>query len=56
MILVHKIHRQKENCLSGAQILTSKYLTRIDDGMKIDCTSDIINVLEETVRNNDIVL
>ena len=31
--------------------LTSRYQSRIDDGMHIDCTSDMINVLEEIVRN-----
>ena len=56
MVFVHGIHRQKEYCLSVAQILTSRYQSRIDDGKQIDCTSDMINVLEETVRNNDIVL
>ena len=33
MIIVHGIHRQKEYCLSVAQILTSRYQSRIDDGM-----------------------
>ena len=49
MIFVHGIHKQKEYCLSFAQSQT-------DDRMQIECTSDMINVLEETVRNNDIVL
>ena len=31
--------------------LTSKYQSRIDDGMQIDCTPDMINVLEEVARN-----
>ena len=56
MVFVHGIHRQKEYCLSVAQILTSKYQSRIDDGMYIDCTSDMINEEEETVQKNDIVL
>ena len=56
MILVHGIHRQKEYCLSVVQILTSKYQSRIDDGMQIDCTSEMINVLEEVARNNKFVL
>ena len=31
--------------------------SRIDDGMEVDCTSDMINEFEEeTVRNNDSVL
>ena len=56
VILVHGIHRQKEHCLSVAQILTSRYQSRIDDGMLIDCTSDMIIVLEEVALNNHIVL
>ena len=56
MILVHRIHRQKEYCLSVAQILTSRCQSRIDDGMQIDGTSDRINALEEVARNNNIVL
>ena len=56
VILVHGIHKQKEQCLPVVQILTSKYQSRIDDGMQIDCTSDMINVLEEVARNNHIVL
>ena len=56
MIFVHGIHRQKDYCLSVVQILTSRYQSRIDDGMLIDCTSDMINVLEEVARNNYIVL
>ena len=47
---------QKEYCLSVAQILTSWYQSRIDDGMYVDCTSDMRNVLEEVPRNQDIVL
>ena len=56
MVFVHGIHKQKEYCLSVAQTLTSRYQSRIDDGMQIDCTSDMINVLEEAARNNNIVL
>ena len=47
MILVHRIHRQEEYCLSVAQTLTSRYFSRTDDRMQIDCTSDMIYVLEE---------
>ena len=53
---VHRIHRQKEYCLSVAQILTSGYLSRVDDRMQIENTSDMVNVLEEVARNNNIVL
>ena len=54
MVFVHGIYRQKEYCLSVAQILTSRYQSRIDDGMQIDCTSDVINVLEEVARNHNL--
>ena len=33
VFFVHRIHRQKEYCLSVAQILTSRYQSWIDDGM-----------------------
>ena len=54
--LVPGIHREKVHCLSVVQILSSRYQSRIDDGMSIDCTSDMINVLEEVALNNHIVL
>ena len=53
---IQGIHKQKEYCLSVAQILTSRYQSRIDDGMQIERTSDMINVPEEAARNNNIVL
>ena len=46
---------KKSVCLY-LNILTSKYQSRIDDGMQIDCTSDMINVLDEVARNNVFVL
>ena len=54
--LVSGIHKEKEHRLSVVQNLTSKYQSRIDDGMQIDCISDMINVLEEVALNNHIVL
>ena len=42
MVFVHGIHKQKEYRLSIAQILTSKYQSRFNDGVYIDCTSDAI--------------
>ena len=33
MTLVSGIHKEKEHCLSVVQILTSRYQSRIDDGM-----------------------
>ena len=56
MVFVHGFQRQREYCLSVAQILTSRYQSRIDDRMSIDCTSDMINVLEVVALYNHIVL
>ena len=53
---VPRINRQEEYCLSLAQILTSRYQFPIDHRTQIDCTSDMISVLEEVTRNNSIVL
>ena len=50
VIFVHKINKQKEYGLSLAQTLTSKYESRTDDRMQIERTSDMIYVMEETVR------
>ena len=54
--LVSGTHREEAHCLSVVQILTSKYQSRLDDGMLIYCTSDMINVLEKVALNNHIVL
>ena len=54
--LVHRINRQEEYCLSLARILTSNYQSRADDRMKIKRTSDMVSVLEEVARKNNIVL
>ena len=43
------IHRREEYCLSFAQILSSRKQSRKRDG--VDCTSDVIIVLEEIVRS-----
>ena len=52
VFLVHEIHRCKEYCLSfPAWILSSRYQSWICDGVWTDCTSNMRNVLEETVRN-----
>ena len=42
MTLVSRINRQEEYCLSLARILTSRYQSRVDDRMKIECTSSSI--------------
>ena len=47
-----RIHKQKEYCLSVAQILTSRYQSRNCDGMQIERTSDMKNVLEEVALNH----
>ena len=56
MVFVHGIHRREEYRLSFAEIWTSWCQSRTDDRMQIERTYDVINVLEETVLNNDIVL
>ena len=56
VILVHRIHRQKEYCLSVAHPLTSTHQSKADDRMQINCTSDMIFVMEEVALNNRIVL
>ena len=48
--------RQKEYCLSLARILTSRYQSIVDDRMKIERTSNMVNMLEEVARNDKIVL
>ena len=52
VFFVNRIHRQKEYCLL-LKMLTSRYQSCICD---VDGTSNVINVLEEIVRNQDIVL
>ena len=52
VFLVRGIHSRKEYCLSFlAQILSSCYQSWICDGVYIDCTTNMINVLEEVVGN-----
>ena len=56
MPFVSEINREKEYCLSSAQILTSRYQSIVDDRMKIERTSNMVNMLEESVLNYNIVL
>ena len=56
MLFVPGINGQKEYCLSLAEILTSKYQSIVDDRMKIKRTSNMVDMLEENARNNNIVL
>ena len=37
------INRQEEHRLSSAQILTSRYQSIVDNGMKIECASNVVN-------------
>ena len=53
---VHRINKQEVYCLSLARTLTSTYQSRADDRMKIKRTSNMVNMLEEVPRNNNIVL
>ena len=53
--LVHNFNWQRGHCLSLAQILTSKYESRVNDRMKIERKYNMVNMLEEVARNNNIV-
>ena len=46
MIFVSWINGQEEYCLSSARILTSKYQSIVDDRMKIERASDVVDVME----------
>ena len=46
MTFVSWINGQEEYCLSSAQILTSKYQSIVDNRMKIECASNVVNVME----------
>ena len=50
------ISGQEEYCLSYAQILTSKYQSIVDNRMKIECASNVVNVMEYSSPNHHIVL
>ena len=56
MPFVSGIHKQKEYCLSLALILTSRYQSIVDDRMKIKRTSNMVNIVEESALNQNIVL
>ena len=42
--------------LSSAQILTSRYQSIVDNRLKIDCTSNAVDVMEYSTLNHYIVL
>ena len=50
------INRQEEHRLSSAQNLTSRYQSIVDNRMKIECASDVVNVREYSSSNHHIVL
>ena len=56
VIFVSWINGQEEYCLSSAQILTSRYQSIVDNRMKIECTSDVLDVMEYSTPNHYIVL
>ena len=56
MFFVSWINRQEEHCLSSAQILTSRYQSIVDNRMKIECVSDVVDVMEYSTPNHYIVL
>ena len=50
------INGQEEYCLSSAQILTSRYQSIVDNRMKIESASNVVNVREYSSPNHHIVL
>ena len=56
MAFLSGINGQKEYCLSLARTLTSRNKSRTDDRMQIERTSNMVNVLQESARNHNIVL
>ena len=56
MIFVSWINGQEEYCLSSARILTSRYQSIVDNREKIECTSNVVDVMEYSTLNDYIVL
>ena len=56
MFFVSWINRQEEYCLSSAQILTSRYQSIVDNRMKIECASYVVDVMEYSTSNQHVVL
>ena len=50
------INKQEEHRLSSAQILTSRYQSVVDNRMKIECASNVVDVMEYSSPNHYIVL
>ena len=40
------INGQEEYCRSSAQVLTSRYQSIVDNRVKIECTSNVADVME----------
>ena len=49
MNFISWINRQEEHCLSSAQILTSKYQPIVDNRVKIECASNVVDVMENVL-------
>ena len=56
MIFVSWINKQEEHCLSSDQILASKYQSIVDNRMKIERASDVVDVMEYSTLNYCIAL
>ena len=56
VIFVSWINRQEEHCLSSAQIMTSRNQSIVDNRMKIERASHVVNVIEYSTHNHYIVL
>ena len=56
MIFVSGINGQEEYCLSSARILTSRYQSNVDNRVKIERTSNVVDMMEYSTLNNYIVL
>ena len=56
VIWVSWINRQEEHRLSSAQILTSRYQSIVDNRMKIERASHVVDVMEYSTLNHNIVL
>ena len=56
MIFVSWINGQEEYCLSSARILTSRYQSIVDNRVKFECTSNVVDAMEYSTLNHYIVL
>ena len=56
MIFISWINGQEEYCLSSPRILTSRYQSIVDDRVKVERTSNVVDVMEYSTPNHYIVL